>query len=117
MQYYRDCVSFAKSLDKLGVSERASVNLMGFNSPEWVATFFGSIFHHNIASGAYPTNSPDICRYQAEHSRAEVVVVETIAQLDKYISILPKLPKIKALVIYGETKLSSKYKDSRIFTF
>ncbi len=52
---------------------------MGFNSPEWVISFFGSIYHNNIASGVYSTNGPDACSYQSEHSEAEVIVVDTLA--------------------------------------
>jgi long-chain-fatty-acid--CoA ligase ACSBG len=55
-QYYNDAISFAKSLTAIGASERKAVNIMGFNSPEWAITFFGSLFHNNIATGVYITN-------------------------------------------------------------
>jgi len=60
-EYYNDSISFAKSLQYLGVDERKSVNIMGFNSPEWVISLFGSIFHNNVVSGLYITNGPDAC--------------------------------------------------------
>ncbi len=31
--YYKEAISFAKSLTQLGVKERSSVAVMGFNSP------------------------------------------------------------------------------------
>jgi long-chain-fatty-acid--CoA ligase ACSBG len=45
-QYYRDSMSFAKSLHALGVDERKAVNIMGFNSPEWAISYCGSMLHN-----------------------------------------------------------------------
>jgi long-chain-fatty-acid--CoA ligase ACSBG len=63
-------MSFAKSIHTLGIDERKSVNIMGFNSPEWAIAYFGSIFHNNVVSGVYTTNGVEACHYQAEHSEA-----------------------------------------------
>jgi len=60
-QYYNDALAFSKSLEKIGVNERNSVNIMGFNSPEWAIACMGAIMHHNIVSGVYATNTPEIC--------------------------------------------------------
>lgn len=56
-QYVGDALAFAKSLNKLGVDERSSVNIMGFNTPEWTISCMGSILHNNIFSGVYTTNA------------------------------------------------------------
>jgi long-chain-fatty-acid--CoA ligase ACSBG len=69
-QYYKDCMSFAKSLHKIGVDSRKAVNIMGFNSPEWAIAYHGSMMHNNVVSGVYTTNGADACQYQAEHSEA-----------------------------------------------
>lgn len=61
--YYKDCMSFAASLIKIGVQERKSVNIIGFNSPEWAIAFFGSIFANNVPSGVYTTNTKESCLY------------------------------------------------------
>ena len=47
----------SKSLNSLNVDQRSSVNIMGFNSPEWAISFMGSILHNNVFSGVYITNS------------------------------------------------------------
>lgn len=80
-QFGAEAKKFAKSLDQLGVDERSCVNIMGFNSPEWAIAYFGGILHNNILSGVYTTNGAEACKYQASHSRAQVIVVDTIAQL------------------------------------
>jgi len=50
---------------------------MGYNAPEWVIAWFGAMFHNNVVTGAYITNAADACLYQAEHSEAQVIVVDT----------------------------------------
>ena len=54
-------MAFAKSLHALGIDSWKSVNIMGFNSPEWAIAFYGSIFHNNIVSGVYTTNGAQAC--------------------------------------------------------
>ena len=55
--------------------------IMGFNSPEWVIAFIGSMLNNNVNTGIYITNQADACLYQAQHSEAEVICVETVEQL------------------------------------
>jgi len=117
-QYYADSFAFAKSLHYLGVGDKKSVNIMGFNSPELVIACFGTIFNSNVASGVYITNGPDACLYQAEHSEAQVIVVDSLAQLKIYSKIIDKLPNVKAVVCWGLEKLPDIYnKDYRFYTF
>jgi long-chain-fatty-acid--CoA ligase ACSBG len=101
----------------LGVSERKSVNIMGHNAPEWPISYIGSILYNCIASGVYPTNNADACLYQADHSEAEVIVVDSIEQLKKYEVNFHKLPNIKAIVVYTLDKLPSDVKDKRYYVW
>ena len=103
-------MKFACSLVHLNISQRASVNIIGFNAPEWAIAFFGSMFGNYIPSGVYPTNGPDACFYQADHSEAEVIVVENQEHLEKYLKIIDRLPKVKKIVVYNDdmTKIASK---------
>ena len=117
-QYYKDCMSFAKSLHFIGVDSRKAVNIMGFNSPEWAIAYFGSMMHNNVVSGVYTTNGADACQYQAEHSEAQVIVVESINHLKMYLSIIDQIPEVKALVCWGVDKIPENLqKDSRIYTY
>ena len=108
-------MSFAKAMQVVGVQERKSVNIMGHNSPEWAISFMGGIYYNCVASGVYPTNNAEACLYQAEHSEAELVVVDSVAQLSKFNSIIHKLPNIKAVVVYNTDKLPANFKDKRYF--
>jgi long-chain-fatty-acid--CoA ligase ACSBG len=111
-------MSFAKSLHFIGVDSRKAVNIMGFNSPEWAIAYFGSMMHNNVVSGVYTTNGADACQYQAEHSEAQVIVVESINHLKMYLSIIDQIPEVKALVCWGVDKIPEDLqKDSRIYTY
>lgn len=74
---------------------------MGFNSPEWAIAHYGGIMHNNVISGVYTTNGAEACKYQAHHSKAQVIVVDTLAQLQLYLSIMDGLPDLKAIVVWG----------------
>lgn len=76
---------------------------MGFNSPEWAVAFFGAIAHNNVVSGVYITNGPQACQYQAQHSEAQALVVDTAEQLTLYMSIIDQLPEVKAIICWGAT--------------
>ena len=85
---------------------------MGYNSPEWAIGFVGGILHNCVVTGIYSTNAEDACMYQVEHSEAEVILVENNEYLARFN--LEKLPRIKAVVIWGESNLASNVKDSRV---
>ena len=78
---------------------------MGFNSPEWAIAFIGSMMNNNVNTGIYITNQADACLYQAQHSEAEVIVVETAEHLKRFTVNLDKYDRVKAFVIWGETTL------------
>ena len=58
-EYLEKSRAFAKSLHRLGVSERRCVNIMGFNAPEWALAFMGALLHNNVPSGVALTNSKE----------------------------------------------------------
>jgi long-chain-fatty-acid--CoA ligase ACSBG len=78
-QYYSESLAFAKALHVIRIDERKAVNIMGFNSPEWAIAYCGSMMHNNVVSGVYTTNGMEASLYQAEHSEAQVIVVETLS--------------------------------------
>ena len=104
-QAKRDAFAFAKAMIHLGVDERSAVNIMGFNSPEWAIAYFGSLLRNNVISGVYATNGAAACQYQAHHSEAQVIVVETLEHLKIYLGILDSLPAVKAIAVWGVDKI------------
>ena len=91
---------------------------MGANAPEWMIGYWGAMFHNMIASGIYITNEADACQYQSEHSEAQVILVDSMAILKKYVGILDRLPEVKAVVCWGLDELPSEQaKDPRFYTW
>lgn len=99
-QYYDACHMAARAFIHLGLERHQSVNVIGFNSPQWFIADVGAILAGGVAAGIYTTNQSDACRYIVEHSEARVVVCEDETQLKKFVSIAPSLPLLKALVVY-----------------
>lgn len=78
------------------------INIIGFNSPEWLIANNGAQLAGAIAAGVYSTNSADLCHYPANHSKAKVVVVEDNKQLDKYTTNDKPYVALKHIVIWNE---------------
>lgn len=57
-------------------------------------------YFSGLATGIYTTNSPEACQYCAEHSKANIIVVEDKKQLEKILKIRQNLPNLKAIVQY-----------------
>ncbi|XP_018349762.1 PREDICTED: long-chain-fatty-acid--CoA ligase ACSBG2-like, partial [Trachymyrmex septentrionalis] len=91
----------AKAFLKLGLERHHSVCIMGFNSPEWFIADLATIYAGGIATGIYITNSPETCQYCAEHSRANIIVVEDEKQLQKILQIKHNLTHLKAIIQYN----------------
>ena len=49
-QYYQNIICISKAFIKLGLEERHSVCISGFNSPEWFLSTMGGIFVGGIVS-------------------------------------------------------------------
>ena len=105
-QTYDDAHKFGRALVATGLKKHQSVNIIGFNSFEWVCADLGAMMASALAAGVYATNNEDACQYQAEHSEAHTVVCDGPNQLIKYQTILDSrvnggLPKLKVVVAYN----------------
>lgn len=100
-EYKKEAFDFAKSLISLGFEPFDTINIIGFNAPEWFFSNFGAIAAGGVAAGIYTTNLSEACHYISSHSKAKVVVCEGLKQLEKYLTMKNKLPNLKALVVYG----------------
>lgn len=75
-EYYQKCNSFSKALINLNFQLNESVCIQGYNSPEWLIAFMGSIMCGGQACGIYPTDSLEQIKYKIEDSNCTVLVVE-----------------------------------------
>ncbi|XP_027222040.1 long-chain-fatty-acid--CoA ligase ACSBG2 [Penaeus vannamei] len=97
-EYFEESRTVAKAFIRLGLERFHGVCIMGFNSPEWLIANFGCIFAGGLCAGVYTTNSPEACRHLAENCRAQIIVVEDNACLNKFLAVKRFLPEIKAII-------------------
>ncbi|XP_016287609.1 long-chain-fatty-acid--CoA ligase ACSBG2-like isoform X2 [Monodelphis domestica] len=107
IEYYELCRKAAKSLLKLGLERFHGVGILGHNCLEWLVADIASIFAGGIAVGIFPTNSSQACRFIAENSEANIIMVEDDWQLQKILKIRQYLNHLKAIVQYKD-KLREK---------
>jgi long-chain-fatty-acid--CoA ligase ACSBG len=116
-QYFDDARKFAGSLVALGIDPQSTTNIIGFNSPQWFIGYAGTILAGCVPVGVYTTNNAEACEYIVEHSEASLILVQNEAQLKKYLTFLPKYPKIKALVVYWPGKELETLRNSLVYTW
>lgn len=97
-EYFDASRIVAKALIRLGLERFHGVCIMGFNAPEWMISNYGTIFAGGLVAGVYTTNSPDACRHVADNCRAQIIIVEDVICLNKFLAVKRFLPEIKAIV-------------------
>lgn len=102
--YHKEVVAFALALISIGIEPYKTVNILGFNSPEWFSAFIGGIYACVIPTGIYPTNNSETCVYIAEHSECACLVLDSVTQFRKYEKHLHKLKNLKAIVFYCDLR-------------
>jgi len=86
---YRDEVrSMAKTFLKLGFKQFDTVNIWGFNAPEWTMSAMAAMYAGGKSGGIYPTDTPDTAAYKVVHSGGAIITVEGRAQFDKLVGAL-----------------------------
>jgi len=100
-EYEEDIRSAAKAFIKLGLKRYHGVGILGMNAPEWHMSCIGGILAGGLSAGIYTTNSVDATRYVAEHSRANIMVVEDEEQLAKIEAVYDRLPELQTVIQYS----------------
>jgi len=99
-EYREEVKAVAKAFIKLGLKPFHSVGILGFNAPEWHISAVAAVCAGGLTAGIYTTNSVDATRYVAEHSRANIMVVEDEEQREKIDTVWDRLPELQAVVQY-----------------
>src|SRR6266540_6114696 len=105
-RFDQEAHDFATALLSLGLKKGGSVAILMGNVPEWPISDIGTIAAGGVGVGLYPTSSAEQCHYIINHSDAEIVLVDALAQLEKILSIRRALPKVKAIVVLDDSAAS-----------
>jgi len=109
-EYYDLAHRFARSMISLGIEGRRCVNIIGFNSPEWVIAFIGASLADCVPVGVYTTSGPEAVQHIANHSEAELIILQNEELLNVYLKVIQNMPTIKALVVYNPRTDLSQYR-------
>eukprot|EP00930_Biecheleria_cincta_P024215 TRINITY_DN17359_c0_g1_i1.p1 TRINITY_DN17359_c0_g1~~TRINITY_DN17359_c0_g1_i1.p1 ORF type:complete len:784 (-),score=160.71 TRINITY_DN17359_c0_g1_i1:269-2620(-) len=94
----------AKGFITLGLQQFDSVNIWGFNSPEWLMSSYAANMAGAKVAGIYPTDTPETAAYKVVHSGGGIVVVEDRPKLEKLVKALSArgdAKRLKGFVVYG----------------
>jgi long-chain-fatty-acid--CoA ligase ACSBG len=106
-QSYDDSVAIGKAFLKLGAVQHDTINIFGFNCPEWHISCLGAMCGGFKAAGIYPTDTTEQVGFKSQHSHASIAVVEdTGKNLKKFTSNLDMLKHLKAIICWDQD-----YKD------
>lgn len=98
--FHEQVRQFAKALMSYGFTPNSKVAILGFNQLEWVVAAIGTQYAAGVSVGIYNTSSKDEVRYVADHSDAEILVVENLARYKEQVKdIRAQLPKVKLIVL------------------
>jgi len=103
-EYMDDIRAAAKGFVALGFQQFDSVNIWGFNSPEWVIAALAASFAGGKVAGLYPTDTQDTAAFKVVHSGGSVVVIEDRAKLTKLVAGIKErgdASRIKVFVAWG----------------
>jgi len=98
--YYKDIKCVARAFVKLGLEERKTVCVQGFNSPEWFLSCQGAVHAGGICAGLYPTNNAETNKFILEDCMANILVVEDEKMAKAIEPYRNQLPNLKCIIVY-----------------
>jgi len=101
-EYEAEANLCAKAMLKTGVPQHQSVNIYGFNAPEWIIGAMGGVLCGVKVAGIYPTDTAEQVHYKSTHSRANIAIIEDEQKFQRYIERINEKPDLKAIVMYGD---------------
>jgi long-chain acyl-CoA synthetase len=101
--YQATTAEFACGLRELGLGRGDIVILIGDNRPEWLFAELAIQSLGGMALGLYQDSTPDEVAYIFELSEAKLVVAEDQEQVDKILTLRPKLKHL-SYIVYHDPK-------------
>ncbi|MCU1683351.1 MAG: fadD [Amycolatopsis sp.] len=89
----------SRGLAELGLTAGKRLLIMASGSPDHLIVDLAAAHLSAISCTAYATLSPDQIRYVAQHSAAEIVVLEGETELSRWSQVLDDLPALRHIVV------------------
>jgi len=102
--YLNETRSAARGFMAMGFQPFDTVNIWGFNSPEWFMSCLAASYAGGKVGGLYPTDTDDTAAYKVVHSGGSIVVLEDKKKLTRLAEALNQrkdVQKLKGFVAYG----------------
>jgi long-chain acyl-CoA synthetase len=93
---------FALGLAALGVERGDRIGIISESRPEWVIADLGALFLGAFDVPVFPTLTPRQVEYIFDDAQVKVVIVSNQSQLSKVLKVLPRLKRIKNVIIMGD---------------
>ncbi len=97
--YGMEVTRVAEGLRALQFGRDSKLAILASNRPEWLFFDLAAMALGGVSAGIYPNDTPQSVQYVVEHSEAEILVVDTPAQLAKTKDWREHLPKLRHVVI------------------
>lgn len=111
-EYHSEVRRLAKAFIGLGFKQYDSVNIWGFNAPEWVMSAVAAGYAGGKSAGIYPTDTNDIAAYKIAHSNGSICVVEDQSKITKLTEGLNAAEQpaknLKAFIVWDNTWATSE---------
>jgi long-chain acyl-CoA synthetase len=101
---------------QLGLQRGDKVAIIGENEPEWFWGEFAAQAVGGILVGIYADMVPDQVEFMFNHSEAIIAVANDQEQVDKFLEIRDKIPRLRK-IIYWDPKGLRNYHDPLIMSF
>ncbi|KJK23016.1 fatty-acid--CoA ligase [Burkholderiaceae bacterium 16] len=106
----------AAGLAELGLQPGEVVSVLSNTNREWVWSDLGALTAGAVVSGIYPTDSPSQVEYLCHDSGSVMLFVENEEQLDKYLEVRERLPRLRKVVVYDMEGLAG-FDDPDVLSF
>ncbi len=103
-------------LAKLGLRRDEVVSIMAETVPEWLYADMGTMGAGGVSNGIYPTDSAKQVDYVLNDSRSRFLFVENDEQLDKFIGVRERCPRIAKVFVFDMEGLAD-FSDPLVMPF
>lgn len=100
----------------LGLQRGDKVAIIGENEPEWFWAEFAAQAAGGISVGIYTDMVPEQVEFMFSHSKSVIAVANDQEQVDKFLEIRDKIPRLKK-IIYWDPKGLRNYHDPLLLSY